>query len=58
MHSVWEQTSQRRFWLKGLLLTSVHTQPACILAMLLRICIADSQPPLWLEGLLLISQHT
>ncbi len=52
MHSVWEQTSQRRLWLEGLLLTSVHTQLACILALLLRTCIANSQPRLWLEGLL------
>ncbi len=57
MHSVWEQTSQRRLWLEGLLLTSVHTQLACILTLLLKKVNAASQPSLWREGLLLISQH-
>jgi len=38
------------------LLTSVHTQLACILTLLLKKVNAASQPCLWLEGLLLISQ--
>ncbi len=47
---------QSHLWLERLLLTSVHTQLACILTLLLKKVNAASQPSLWHEGLLLISQ--
>ena len=50
--------SQPHLYLEGLLLTSVHTQLACIFTKLLSIVNAASQPFLWLEGLLLTLVQT
>ncbi len=49
--------SQPHLWLEELLLTSVHTQLACIFTKLLSRPNAASKPPLWLVGLLLMFVH-
>ena len=42
--------SQSPVSVKGLLWGSGHVQLACVLTLLLRTCLANSQPPLWLDS--------